>query len=141
MGNEGRRSRKLSVARELLLLAATVDALRQAADRDLVPSKRENHHDFAFAMAGSLMVLRDRIRLLERILMGSTCPSVILCAANQADSSEEGPGIVNEWSAEEEMRRLEAEWRGARQRRDLARQEQRPDSFIRLKKPDPGRSN
>lgn len=140
MRNEG-RGKKLSVARELLLLAASVDALRQAAERNLDADNQESLPEFAFVMAGSLMVLRDRLRLVERILMSAANPSSILCRANQADPSEDGPGIVREWSPAEEVERLEAEWRGARYRRDTNRQPPVPAVVITTKKFDGRRSN
>ncbi len=141
MGNEGRGGKKLSVARELLLLAANAHALVLAAERNL-DSRGESHHDFTLAMAGSLLLLQDRLRLLERVVMGAANPSLILCPSNQADSSEEGPGIVREWSHEEEVQHLEAEWRGARYRRDLARQAPSPKSVVITdKKPAGSRSN
>ena len=86
-------------------------------------------------MVGGLHVLRDRIHLVEQILVGVANPAAILCPANQAGSTEEGPGIVEEWSAEEEMRRLEAEWCRARYRRDVN------VAGAARKKPDGSRSN
>lgn len=110
--------RKLSVARELLLLAASVEGLRLAAHQKLDGSRHaERPHDLAIVMAGGLHVLRDRIRLVVRILTGAVNASEILCEENEAGLLEEGPGIVRQWSAEETAQRLEAEWRLACSRR------------------------
>ena len=140
MGNQGRGGKKLNVARELFLLEANVEALRLAAERKLKSSSPAS--ELALIMTGSLHVLRDRLRLIERILLGEINPRMILCQANQADSSESGPGIVEEWSPEEEVQRLAAEWRGARNRAELAKQaEAAKDMVITHKKPDDKRSN
>ncbi|MFO0737568.1 MAG: hypothetical protein U0270_16870 [Labilithrix sp.] len=124
MDNEGRGGgRKLSVARELLLLAASVEALRLAAEQKLDGSRHtERPHHLALVMVGGLHVLRDRIRLVGRILLGAVNPSEILCADNEAGSLAEGPGIVREWSPEEEERHLEAQRRAAVQRHSQERQ-------------------
>ena len=137
MSNERRRPRKLNVGRELLRFAAMLDALRVAAEQALQGSYPPR--EFASGMAGSLHVLRDRLQLLERVLSGITNPREILCSANEADVSEDGPGIVPEWSHDEEVQRLEAEWRGARYRRDAAR-ESTPKRLVHAKKPS-GKSN
>ena len=131
--------RKLSVARELLLLAATADALRMAAERakDAAPPRI----GFPYAMVGGLLILRDRLRLVEQVLTGTANPGVLLCDANEADATEEGPGIVSEWSLDDEVQRLKAELQGARFRRDLGRLAQRPPGFLPPPKPDPKRSN
>lgn len=140
MGDKERGDRKLSVARELLLLAASVEALRLAAQQKLDGSRhREKASDLALIMTGGLHVLRDRIHLVARILTNAVNASQILSEENEAGVFEEGPGIVREWSAEETAQRLEAEWRLACSRRFLE-QPQGIFGFARNKKPD-DRSN
>ena len=60
---------------------------------------------FAAAMAGGLLLLRDRLRQVERVVMGIENPSVLLCRANEADPCEEGPGVLRAWSGEEVVER------------------------------------
>lgn len=121
MSGGQRRGRKLNIARELFLVEGSVEALRLAAERKVNSSSPSS--EFARTMVGGLHVLRDRLRLIERILMGMQNPGTILCPANEADASEDvGPGVIEEWSDAEEVKRLEAEWRGARYRQDLAKQ-------------------
>jgi hypothetical protein len=140
MGNEGSGGRKLNVARELLLLAKTVEGLRLAAQQKIDGSRhRDKPSDLALVMLGGLHVIRDRIGLVARILMGKVNAAEIVCEENEAGLIEDGPGIVPEWSAEEKAQRLEAEWRLACSRRFL----ERPHGiagFARNKKPD-DRSN
>lgn len=90
-------------------------------------------------MLGGLHVLRDRLHLVARILMGKVNAAEILCEENEAGLLEQGPGIVREWTAEEQAERLEAEWRLACSRR-LSEQ---PHGIFALnrKKPHDGRSN
>lgn len=136
MDDEERGDRKLSVARELLLLAATVEALRLAAEQKLEGSRhRDRASDLALVMVGGLHVLRDRIRLVVRILTGAVNASEILCEENEAGLLEEGPGIVRQWSAEETVQRLEAEWRLACSRRLVEQPHGIFGAFARNKKP------
>lgn len=140
MGNGERGERKLSVAGELLLLAKTVEGLRLAAEQKIEGARhRDKPSDLALVMLGGLHVLRDRIHLVARILMGNVNASEILCEENEAGLIEEGPGIVREWTAEETAQHLEAEWRLACSRRFLERP-QGIFGFARNKKPD-DRSN
>lgn len=141
MADEERGGRKLSVARELLLLAKTVEGLRLAAEQKLEGSRhRDKPSDLALVMVGGLHVLRDRIGLVARILLGRANAAEILCEENEAGFIEEGPGIVKEWTAEEQAERLEAEWRLACSRRSV----EQPRGIFTLtpsKKPTPDRSN
>lgn len=141
MADDERGERKLRVARELLLLAKTVEGLRLAAEQKLEGSRhRDKPSDLALVMLGSLHVLRDRLGLVARILMGNVNASEILCEENEAGVIEEGPGVVREWSTEERLQRLEAEWRLACSRRIL----EQPHGLFTLtpsKKPNPDRSN
>src|ERR1039458_8066038 len=122
--------RKLSLARELLLLAGSVDALRMAAERKRDASRPDQSiHRFTSAMAGGLLILVERLRLVERIVMGAANPASLLCKGNQANRAEEGPGIVPEWSPHEEAEHLAAELRGARYRQEWERQGSRPLTF------------
>jgi hypothetical protein len=68
------------------------------------------------------------MHLVERILLGDANPAAILCPENEAAASEEGPGIVPEWSPVEEEEHLLAQWRSF-YRANLA---QRKRQFSRL---------
>lgn len=143
MGDQGRGRKKLSVARELYLLAGSMDALRLAAHQKLqADSEGETLQAFALVVAGSLHVFRDRVRLIERILLGATNPSRILCPENEAALSEKGPGIIEVWSPEEEASQLAAEWRGARHRANVDKEvEEAKDKIINVKVPSYKKSN
>lgn len=130
-----RGDRKLNVARELLLLAKTVEGLRLAAEQKTEGARhRDKPSDLALVMLGGLHVLGDRIYLIARILMGKVNAAEILCEQNEAGLIEEGPGIVREWSAEEQAERLEVEWRLACSRR-LSERPQAIFGLPRSKKP------
>ena len=119
----------------VLLLVATVEALRMAARQKLDGSRHgDKASDLALVMAGGLHVLRDRLHLVARILTSAVNASEILCDENEAGLIEEGPGIVREWSVEEQAERLEAEWRLACSRR-LSEQPRAIFGFTRNKKP------
>ena len=131
------RSSKLSLSRELLLLAGSAEALRWAAERVVDPARpRETLQHFAAAMAGGLLLLRDRLRLVERVVMGIDNPGVLLCRANEADASEEGPGVLRVWSAEEVVERCASEYRGAKNRLAWEKRDQGPQSFVLHLNPD-----
>lgn len=141
MADDDGGERKLSVVRELLLLAKTVEGLRLAAEQKLEGSRhRDKPSDLALVMLGGLHVLRDRIGLVARIVMGNVNASEILCEQNEAGVMEEGPGIVREWSTEQVAQHLEAEWRLACYRQAS----EQPQGIFTLgpsKKPNPDRSN
>lgn len=140
MGNDGNGGRKLSVARELFLLAAAVEALRLAAEQKLEGSRhRDKASDLAPVLSGGLHVLRDRLHLVAQILTSAVNASEILSEENEAGVFEEGPGVIREWSADEKAQHLEAEWRLACSRRFLERPHE-IFSFARNKKPN-DRSN
>jgi hypothetical protein len=130
------RSGKLSLSRELLLLAGGVEALQWAAERQTDPSRpRGALQHFAFAMAGGLLVLRDRLRQVERVVMGIDNPAIILCRANEADACEEGPSVFRAWSTEEEVERCLSDYRGAKNRLAWETRVPGAQSFILHKKP------
>jgi hypothetical protein len=130
------RSGKLSLSRELLLLAGSAETLRWAAERVVDPFRpRETLQHFAAAMAGALLLLRDRLRTVERVVMGIDNPALILCRANEADASEEGAGVLRSWSAEEVVERAQAEYRGAKNRLIWENGDRSSQSHILHKRP------
>jgi hypothetical protein len=135
------KPRKLNVARELLLLAGTAEAIRRSADKLVEPSSPKPLRDFAYSMASALAVLRDRLSLVESVVMGTTNAAAIISLANEADDYEEGAGIVAEWSAEEIIERREAERRGVKNRLEWEQRDRRPKSFVQQRRPDDKRSN
>ncbi len=136
MSNQS-RSGKLSLSRELLLLAGSAEALRWAAERAVDPSRSpESLQHLAGGMAGGLLLIRDRLRQVERVVMGIDNPADILCRANEADASEEGPGVYRVWSADEEVERHLADYRGAKNRLDWEKRGQGDHSVVLLKGPD-----
>lgn len=96
MANEG-QPRKLSLSRELQSVAANVEALRLAAERSLDRSSPEGTNDFARDVSRSLLALRDRLGILERVVNGASNPALIICHCNQAAPSDDGPGVYSEW--------------------------------------------
>jgi hypothetical protein len=135
------KPKKLNLARELLLLTGTAEAIRRSAERYVEPSRPKPLRDFAYSMASALAVLRDRLALVESIVMGTTNAAAIISLANEADDCEEGPGIVTEWSAEEIIERREAERRGVKNRLEWQQRDRRPKSFVQHRRPDDKRSN
>lgn len=100
------RGRKLSVLRELHVLASSVESLRLLAREKLNGAYHgENVFELAVVMAGALHVLRDRLILLHDILIGRANPASIMCRSNEVDASRSGPHVLAEWSEEEQVRR------------------------------------
>jgi len=81
-------------------------------------------------MSGPLLVLRDRLTLLENIAMGVTNPATILSDINRADDSEEGPCIITEWSEREIAERRAADRQAERNREEWERRDRRVRSFV-----------
>ena len=134
--SDQRQVRKLSLSRELLLLIGSAEAFRLAAERYIEGSgSRGNLTDFVFAMAGGLLIHRDRLRLVESVVAGASNASLLLCSANQADIFEEGPGVIPEWSAQEALERHEADRRAARNRAEWESRGKIPMSFVLHKSP------
>jgi hypothetical protein len=132
MSNGGRR---LSVIRELHVLASSVESLRALAQRKLTGAYHgENTFELAVVMAGALHVLRDRVILLHDILMSKANPASIMCPSNEVDASRSGPYVLAEWSPEEQVRRATIALQADCYRRVLARLPSR-------KAEDKGRSN
>lgn len=99
--------RRLSVLREVRVLASSVESLRAFAERKLTGAYHgENIFELAVVMAGALHVLRDRVILLHDILMGRANPASIMCPSNEVDASGSGPLVLAEWSEEEQVRRM-----------------------------------
>ena len=114
--------RRLSVLRELHVLASSVESLRALAERKLTGAYHgENLFELAVVMAGALHVLRDRIVLLHDILVGKENPSSIICHSNEVDASRSGPLILLEWSPEEQVRRMTTSLQADCYRRALER--------------------
>jgi len=132
--------RKLNVARELLLLTGTVEAIRRSATKYVEPSHPKLLRDFAYTMASALVVLRDRLSTMESIVMGTSNAAAIISLANEADDCEGGPGIIPEWSPDEIIERREAERRGVKNRLEWEQRDRRPKSFVQ-QKPFDKRSN
>lgn len=98
--------RRLSVIRELGVLASSVGSLRDLAERKLNGSFHgENITELAVVVAGALLVLQGRILLLRNILVGAANPASILCPSNEEETSRSGPYVLPEWSQEEQVRR------------------------------------
>lgn len=98
--------RRLSIIRELGVLASSVGSLRALAAHKLNGAFHgENITELAVVMAGALHVLQARILLLHNILVGAANPASILCPSNEEESARSGPYVLPEWSNEEQVRR------------------------------------
>lgn len=118
-------ARQVSVAKELRTLGGAVDALKLAADRQ-TDQPFQDVVSFARAVGGALILLRDRLHLLERVVRRSANPSQVACRENEVHLA---PGemtsdlIIPLWSAEELVTRWEYEWKVAKARLDRERNE------------------
>lgn len=98
--------RRLSVIRELGVLASSVESLRVLARQKLNGAFHgENITELAITMAGALHVLGDRVLTLQGVLLGQTNPSELLCPSNEVNATRNGPYVLAEWSEEEQVRR------------------------------------
>lgn len=128
--------RRLSVIREVRVLASSVESLRALAERKLTGAYHgESITELAVVMAGALHVLRDRVILLHEILVGKANPASIMCPSNEVDASRSGLFILPEWSPEEQVRRTMLALQADCYRKALERQP------VTKKADDKGRSN
>ena len=123
MGRED--ARQISVAKELRTLADAVDALKMATDRQ-ADYPLQDAVGVARGVGAALVLLRERLLLLERVARGSSSPSQVVCRENEAHVAHgEQPNdlVISLWSAEELVQRWEHEWKVAKARLDRERQD------------------
>lgn len=123
MGRED--ARQISMAKELRTLADAVDALKMATDRQ-GDYPMQDAVGVARGVGAALVLLRERLLLLERVARGAASPSQVLCRENEAHIAPGGDPndlVITLWSAEELVQRWEHEWKVAKARLDRERQE------------------
>lgn len=103
MSNGRSKRRKVSLSNELHLVARTIDAMRILSEK-----WRDSHFDheelprLAHALHGTLVLVRERLALLDRAARDTLDPWYLFCDENEA--FEESPGddgdvILKAWSA------------------------------------------
>jgi len=97
--------RRLSIIRELGVLASSVGFVRAVVAQKLDGSSHGEIITELVVMAGALRDLQDRIALLGKVLRGTANPAQLLSPSNEEEPSRSGPFILSEWSAEEQVRR------------------------------------
>jgi hypothetical protein len=111
----------LSLSNELTLM---IDALGgvHCLTRHWIENYGMDEHDVPESIGALLVVLRERFRLLDRVVRGTLDPQVAWCPENDADRS---PGDPNEedvhlatWSDRKLVRHHRMEWQRATRRRE-----------------------
>jgi hypothetical protein len=110
----------VSLSEELHHLIRTVDGIRQLAERLNEPA----FHDLALplSIASNLVIVKERLRLIDRVVRGAVDPWLLWCPENNArhpiagDSDDGNDVVLEPLSDEEAVRRLRREWRAAKRR-------------------------
>ena len=106
----------VSLSDELHHLIRTVDGLRELAER----LNESTIHDgtLPLSIASSLVLVRERMRLIDRVVRGTVDPRILWSVENEAlPSVRDGDDVIlRAWSDEETVRRLRREWRSAKRR-------------------------
>jgi hypothetical protein len=124
--------RKISVSNELHVLLQAIDGIRALAERGAegdVDNESSGDRAIARAAAALLVLVRERLRLLDRVVRDVVDPALLWCADNQALpapeplTDDDHDVALKTWSDKKTARRLRRGWKAAKKR--LRRVEQR----------------
>lgn len=106
----------VSLSEELHHLIRTIDGVRELAER----LNESLFHDGSspLSIASSLIMVKERLRLIDRVVRGDVDPRILWCAQNDALlPTDEGTDVVL-WirSEKEAVRRLRKELKAAKRR-------------------------
>lgn len=129
MSNGRSKRRMVSLSCELHLIARTIDATRILSEK-----WRDSHFDheelprLAHALHGTLVLVRERLALLDCAVRDTLDPRYLFCPENQA--FEEAPGddgdvILKAWSARKTADRMREEADRAAHRLEVLAERQR----------------
>ena len=110
----------VSLSREMHLLIRTVDGVREAAER--LSESMSHDEGLSLSIASNLTLLKERLRLIDRVVRGAVDPRVLWCPENNAlpavegDSDDGGDVLLRAWSDKRAVHRLRNEWRAAKRR-------------------------
>jgi hypothetical protein len=106
----------VSLSDELHHIIRAVDGLRELAER----LNESSFHDgtLPLSIASNLVVVRERLRLIDRVVRGVLDPWHLWSAQNEAlPAVKDGDDVLlPAWSDAEMIRRLRREWKSAKRR-------------------------
>ena len=120
MSNGRSKRRRVSLSCELHLVARTIDAMRILSEK-----WRDSHFDqeelprLAHALHGTLVLVRERLALLDCAVRDTLDPRYLFCPENQAfveAPGDDGDVILKAWSERKTAARTKAEWERAERR-------------------------
>ncbi len=131
MNHETAKGKRISVAREIDLLAGVIDCLKVTAKLQL-EHPEEDPVTFARTTWRTLALLRERVKLMQWILRGSSSPLAALCTENEVMAMDDTSGdvAIPLWSSHHTLQRREQDLKKAR-----ARVEREQQEYERLTKP------
>ncbi|MBX3214342.1 MAG: hypothetical protein KF850_20070 [Labilithrix sp.] len=125
LGTMGDR-KAVSLSDELYHLIRTIDAVRQLSERLGEASFEEGA--LLLSIASTLLVVKERMKLLDRAVRGSVDPFILWCAENDGTEplegdKDEGGGDVLLWSWSDgaTVRRLRKQLKSAKRRLQKSR--------------------
>jgi len=106
----------ISLSEELHHLMRTIDGVRELAEQ--VGESAFHDGTLPLSIASNLVLVTERLRLIDRVVRGAVDPRLLWCVANDTlPPGDSGDDVVlRVWSDEEAVRQLRKEWRSARRR-------------------------
>jgi hypothetical protein len=112
-------AKQLSVSNELRLVMGSIRAAH-ALTRHWIENYGMDLEDVPEAIASLLVILVERLRLLDRVGRGTLDPRLAWCAENDADRSHRDPNEddvrLEAWSDLDLVRHHRAEWKRVKRR-------------------------
>lgn len=121
-----RGTRKISLSSELHLVSHVVDAIRLLSQQ-----WKEDHFTeeelprLAHALHATVVVVRERLRLLDRIVRDTLDPNLLLADENRADEqlyADDSDVLLSAWSTKKTAERLRREVERAEHRLHVLRE-------------------
>ena len=112
--------RSVSLSSELHLLVHATQATRILVERWCESPGRGDAFGFdelPHAVSAALVILTERIRLLDRVVRGTIDPRLVRCAQNEAlprEASDEQDVRLSDWSPRQSARHHRAAWKRSR---------------------------
>jgi hypothetical protein len=115
--------RLVSVSGELHVLMKAVAGIRALAARSI--DSPDDSETLALSISSLLVLVEERLRLVDRATRDAIDPSLAWCQVNAAIPTTEGDLVLVGWSEKKQASRARREWKHARRRGRLREGETR----------------